>query len=223
MLEVIRSQTNIIDDSDYIVSMLITENSTSNYLTERHNEDVHNEIMTSGTSRVRNEIEKNIALISNTHVVVSVNSNVLSNYLYSSSVYTRNTPSYFLELTLPQTNLGDWKSNSLYKEAQQKEKIRKILACVKQIEQENEREASRFLMKTIEGSLKYRELTFINELLSLLRTYNMNHRFLVCALRSTFRAKSKLPVWEVTLSYTKKSIVEKGLSSKSWLVGLCNE
>lgn len=223
MLEVIRNQTNIIDDSSYIVSMLITGNSTSNYMTDHHNEELHNEIMISGASRMKNEVERNIALNSSTHAIVSINYNALSNYLYSSNSCAKNTPSYFLEVTLPQTNLGDWKSNSLYKEAEYKEKIRKVLACVKQIEQENEREASRFLMRTIEGSLKHRELTYINELLSVLRTYDMNHRFLVCALRSTFRAKSKLPVWELTLLHTERNIDEKGLSSKSWLVGLNNE
>lgn len=97
-----------------------------------------------------------------------------------------------------------------------------LLAQVNYLEESNEREASRVLMRSIESSLKSRQLMCLNAILENLESYALTPRVLVSALRTTFRVKDLLPRWNVALRYTESQLNAFGLDADAWLMGLKN-
>lgn len=224
MLEVVKKQTSKSDDSNYLVSMFFSENSTFGNLNSFRNDGIGNGVKWISPPS-KDIIETTILLFTDATFSSGFDSHFFNDFHSGISVARAKKCSngYFLNIGTPHTTNNDWTSRSLYREDEYKGKIRKILSCVKSLELKNEREASKFLMKDIESSLKIRELTYLNELLSNLNSYELNPRSMVSALRSTYRAKSKLPIWDFALSFVEKEINAKGLNSRSWLIGLINE
>lgn len=103
-----------------------------------------------------------------------------------------------------------------------KEKAYFILTMTQCLEKDNERLASRYIMGELENFIKYKQISNINELLTIIENYNLRPRALVSILRSTYRAKDFLPGWKHALIHTQNKIELIGQSSKAWLVGLIN-
>lgn len=222
MLEVVKKQTSKSDDFNYLVSMFFSESSTCGNLNGFCNDGGDKGIKWISPSS-KDIAKTTVLLFTDATFCSGFNSHSLNEYNLDVIRAKKSNSGYFFDFSNYQNTCNYWKSQSSHREDEYKDKIRMVLSCVKSIELRNEREASKFLMKDIEYSLKIRELTYLNELLSSLSSYDLNPRSMVSALRSTYRAKNKLPIWGFALSFVEKKISAKGLNSRSWLIGLINE
>lgn len=104
-----------------------------------------------------------------------------------------------------------------------KHNVNIVLYHAHSLEANDEREASRYLMREIERKIKNREFLYLNEMLKNISTIELSPRSLVSTLRSTYRVKNTLDKWDVALVSVAKYLTNRGLDSKAWLVGLNND
>ncbi|HHO9698586.1 TPA: hypothetical protein ACRZGO_001227 [Citrobacter braakii] len=114
-------------------------------------------------------------------------------------------------------------SNSSFEKDEVVYRVKTVLDRVILLESENERAASRFLMRSIERKLKYKDVIYINEMLKNISLMEFSPRCLVSALRSTYRFKHSLFMWRFALQSVERRLSAKGLDSHAWLIGLTDD
>ncbi|MDU1088653.1 MAG: hypothetical protein E7A42_02660 [Leclercia adecarboxylata] len=114
-------------------------------------------------------------------------------------------------------------SNSSFEKDEVVYRVKTVLDRVILLESENERVASRFLMRSIERKLKYKDVIYINEMLKNISLMEFSPRCLVSALRSTYRFKHSLFMWRFALQSVERRLSAKGLDSHAWLIGLTDD
>lgn len=137
-----------------------------------------------------------------------------TDYSVSINVVSRST-------TKVNISLAD--SDSSFEKDEITYKVKTVLSQVNSLENDNERVASRFLMRSIEKKLKVKDVFYLNELLKNMSLMDFSPRCLVSALRSTYRVKHSLFMWRFALQSVEKRLSAKGLDSHSWLIGLTND
>lgn len=160
------------------------------------------------------------------HIYGSVNKSCAGfNNLYQFSTDTTEYLSIVNAVAIPTitVNISMVNSDSSFEKDEVIYKVRTVLSKVNNLESDNERDASRFLMRSIEKKLKVRDVIYINELLKNMSLMEFSPRCLVSALRSTYRIKHSLFMWKYALLSAEKRLSAKGLDSHAWLIGLTND
>lgn len=120
-------------------------------------------------------------------------------------------------------NISSADSDSSFEKDEITYKVKTVLSQVNSLEKDNERVASRFLMRSIERKLKVKDVFYLNELLKNMSVMDFSPRCLVSALRSTYRVKHSLFMWRFALQSVEERLSAKGLDSHAWLIGLTND
>ncbi|HGN9370082.1 TPA: hypothetical protein ACK11E_000009 [Citrobacter pasteurii] len=147
------------------------------------------------------------------------------NNVYQSSTDATNYLAALNEVALASIKLNQSliDSNSSFEKDEVVYRVRAVLDRVCFLESDNERVASRFLMRSIERKLKFKDVVYINEILKNMSLMEFSPRCLVSALRSTYRFKHSLFMWKFALQSVERQLSSKGLDSHAWLIGLTDD